>query len=259
MYLLNASRTRLLTLLPKGGCVAEIGVAWGGFAERIRTITEPEQLHLIDPWERFHKTPADTARFGGQREAVLQKFAADIDTGRVVVHPTFSTEAASEFSDALFSWIYVDGAHDYDNVLGDLRALASKVRPDGFILGHDYSRNPKNSQQGFGVVQAVNDFTAESDWRLVALTQESAPTFVLVRAHNTTTWPHLCKALEELPTRMVEEIPDEALDSYSQIERTRADGKRVYVVQFGASRKDDSVHHPDRDAQKNIEARDGVA
>jgi len=240
VYLLNAGRNRLLTVLPKGGAVAEIGVAMGGFAERIQTLAQPDQLHLIDPWELFHKTDLDTQRFGGQHKVVLEKFAADIESGRIIVYPSFSTEVASEFESEQLSWIYVDGAHDYDNVLADLRAFDPKIRADGFILGHDFAKNSKNDLQGFGVVRAVRDFIAETDWRLILLTQESAPTFMLARAGNTTTLPQIEQRLGKLPDGTVEEYPDEALDSFMQTEETRPDGKRVFVVQLGVSEAEHS-------------------
>lgn len=44
-------RLTLLNKMPKASVCAEIGVWKGEFSERIYKITEPKQLHLIDPWE----------------------------------------------------------------------------------------------------------------------------------------------------------------------------------------------------------------
>lgn len=50
MLLVPASRDELIALLPKGGVVAEVGVAFGDFSEVILARTLPKRLHLIDPW-----------------------------------------------------------------------------------------------------------------------------------------------------------------------------------------------------------------
>ncbi|EKP0309979.1 hypothetical protein JGK42_003926, partial [Aeromonas veronii] len=44
------NRQALLERLPKQGIVAELGVAAGGFSRQIMALSQPQQLHLIDPW-----------------------------------------------------------------------------------------------------------------------------------------------------------------------------------------------------------------
>jgi hypothetical protein len=43
-------RVELLSALPQGGVVGEVGVFKGNFSRRILEIVAPERLHLIDPW-----------------------------------------------------------------------------------------------------------------------------------------------------------------------------------------------------------------
>jgi len=234
MYLLNASRMRLLTVLPKGGFVAEVGVALGNFSQHIVRLTAPDILYLIDPWEKvpsaleFHESE-------GRRESVVKRFAHQISAGRVVVYPMISTEVAPVLANDMFSWVYIDAAHDYENVFQDLRAFAPKVAKDGFILGHDYSDNPLSRKRGFGVVKAVREFMEEDGWRMVALTQESAPSFMLTRHTNETTLPPVLRRLQRLGFPTIQEIPHELLDTFTQVEGTRKDGKFAYVVQFADS------------------------
>jgi hypothetical protein len=45
------NRDVFLSLMPKNAVVAEIGVAGGGFAQKILSKTKPRMLYLVDPWE----------------------------------------------------------------------------------------------------------------------------------------------------------------------------------------------------------------
>ncbi len=58
--------------------------------------------------------------------------------------------AAREFDDASVDWVFIDAAHDYRSVVGDIRAWARTIKPGGLISGHDYGRS--------GVTDAVRRF-----------------------------------------------------------------------------------------------------
>jgi SAM-dependent methyltransferase len=47
-----------------------------------------------------------------------------------------SPEAAGRFPDGFFDLVYIDGSHDYDNVVSDIRAW--KVKSRALIGGHDF-------------------------------------------------------------------------------------------------------------------------
>jgi hypothetical protein len=51
-----------------------------------------------------------------------------------------SAEAASEFDDGFFDCVYVDGSHDKDSVMEDLRAWMPKVAKGGLLAGHDINQ-----------------------------------------------------------------------------------------------------------------------
>lgn len=38
-------------------------------------------------------------------------------------------------------FVFIDGCHDYDAVLRDIRIWSKKVKPGGFIAGHDYDHS----------------------------------------------------------------------------------------------------------------------
>jgi predicted O-methyltransferase YrrM len=187
MLLCPIPRTDLLHLLPKGGEVAEIGVAAGDFSAIILAHAKPRRLHLIDPWE--HQDRIDYQHDGNnvsddeqerRCHAVATRFAVEIARGEVVLHRAYSQDAAATFEPGQFDWIYIDGLHSYDGVTSDLQHYKKKVKPGGLILGHDYTNHIRAQQMQFGVVEAVNEFIETEGYHLVALTtQEMFPTYVL--------------------------------------------------------------------------------
>lgn len=186
MLLLPIPRKHLLNFLPKGGRVAEIGVAQGDFSREILSRVEPAELHLIDPWihqdredYQLDKNNAPDAEQQNRYENILTKFKPEIDCGQVKMHRSFSQDVFPEFEDGFFDIIYIDGLHSYEGVKADLQNYYSKVKPEGFILGHDYTNNPAVVSIGYGVVQAVNEFVINNKWHFAALTTECFPTYVL--------------------------------------------------------------------------------
>lgn len=188
MYLLTITRDLLLRLLPQGGVVAEIGVAKGEFSKIILQQAQPRCLHLIDPWrhqddDEYRQDVNNVAQGEADRryQEVVQAFAPEVASGRVVLHRTFSVEAAATFADKTFDWVYVDARHTQDAVLEDLQAWAPKVKKGGFILGHDYCNHAMALAQGFGVIEAVNDFIAQSGCPMLFLTAEHWPTYMIAK------------------------------------------------------------------------------
>ena len=63
-----------------------------------------------------------------------------------------SNDAASDFEDNTFDFVYIDGRHQYDSVREDILNYLPKVKKGGVIGGHDYI----NEGHLKGVYQAVN-------------------------------------------------------------------------------------------------------
>ncbi|MGA0394208.1 MAG: class I SAM-dependent methyltransferase [Rhodospirillales bacterium] len=188
MYLLPMPRVDLLALLPQQGVVAEIGVWRGDFSREIFKKNKPSKFHLIDPWRfidrddyRDDPTNSQNKEHEENYQLVKRAFRRHEKKGRAVLHRELSTEAAPQFPDNYFDWIYLDGMHTYEAVKEDLRAFAPKLKNDGLILGHDYTNQKKVQELQFGVVDAVNEFVAEEGYDFFALTTEDYPTYVLVK------------------------------------------------------------------------------
>lgn len=53
-----------------------------------------------------------------------------------------SIEAVNIFKENSLNFVFIDAAHDYDNVCADIKAWLPKVTPNGVLAGHDYSYAP---------------------------------------------------------------------------------------------------------------------
>ena len=151
-------RMALLQEMPKNAIVAEIGVDRGRFAERIYEITKPSELHLIDRWQ-----------FDYQLEHV-NKLLGEHDN--VKTHNLDSRKAGNFFDDEYFDWIYIDTDHTYETTKAELNSFAAKIKPGGFISGHDYFQVGISNGFSYGVTSAVHEFVVINNWKLYAVTLE---------------------------------------------------------------------------------------
>lgn len=168
------TRQDLLRRLPRGGTVAEIGVASGGFSADILAIARPARLILADAWH--------SERYGeAMRRGVEARFAAEIAAGRVEIRRGLSTEVCPGLEDASLDWAYLDTDHSYATTRAELEILAAKVKPGGVIAGHDYSLGSWHGLIRYGVVEAVHEFCMERDWEILFLTMEQSvlPSFAI--------------------------------------------------------------------------------
>ncbi|MGE6105554.1 class I SAM-dependent methyltransferase [Aeromonas veronii] len=165
--ILIPNRESLLDILPKGGTAAEIGVAGGEFSKKILDINAPKSLHLIDVWS--------SERYGEPLYLeVKSKFQKEQRDGKVIIHRRESLDALQIFPDSFFDWIYIDTDHSYELTREELRLSASKIKPGGFIAGHDYQQGNWVAQYRYGVMEAVSDFCHESNWEIAMITMYMA-------------------------------------------------------------------------------------
>jgi len=62
-----------------------------------------------------------------------------------------SSDVSKQYEPHSLDFVFIDAAHDYDNVLNDILSWFGKVKPGGVIAGHDYDTSS-------GVKKAVLDF-----------------------------------------------------------------------------------------------------
>ncbi len=127
-------------LFTSGGVGVEVGVLHGDNAALLLKKANPSSLTLVDSWSGKYD----------HYEEVRKRFEED---GRVVLVRSDSVGAASSINDSSLDWVYIDAGHTYDAVMGDLNAYYPKVKPGGYICGHDYNYHIKSGD----VVCAVHE------------------------------------------------------------------------------------------------------
>ena len=160
------SREALLERLPQNAVVSEIGVDMGDFSQQILNISQPAHLHLIDLW------PPSTIK-KDRYQQVADRFQPLVQDGQVTLHRGDSEATLETFPDHTFDWVYLDTTHMYEKTVRELEILARKVKPGGYICGHDYTLGAWKYGVRFGVIPAVNDFCNRHEWDLAFLTNES--------------------------------------------------------------------------------------
>jgi SAM-dependent methyltransferase len=68
------------------------------------------------------------------------------------VHEMLSVEASKRYADASLDFVFIDADHSYAAVARDIDAWRPKVKPGGWLSGHDFCQ-----WVGFGVIEAVTE------------------------------------------------------------------------------------------------------
>ena len=118
--------------------IAEVGCKDGkttGFL-----LSQLPQLHIIavDPWQDIANGAESYSEWDWKRiERDFQHHVGD-NAWRVKMKVMTSLAAAKEVEDGSLDLVFVDAAHDHDNVLADIRAWWPKVKEGGMLTGHDF-------------------------------------------------------------------------------------------------------------------------
>lgn len=141
---------------------AEIGV-WKGAYSASFCEANP-QLHMlcVDPWLSYPAwldtknamPPEQAERIMDESYAIARARLSGLNC---TIVRQFSIEAAKQVPDQSLDFAYIDGNHVFDAVTEDLTAWLPKVKPGGFISGHDY--RVFANKPTIHVVAAVNAFT----------------------------------------------------------------------------------------------------
>lgn len=114
-------------------------------------------LHLVDPWTAKSQGPRLTGECPPtQAKAVVESIAARFQ-GQAVIHQGVSVDVAATIPNGSLDFVYIDAKHNYRSVSEDIRAWRSKVKPGGWIGGHDYGPDPDGVERFPGVRQAVRE------------------------------------------------------------------------------------------------------
>lgn len=156
---------------------AEVGVFGGYFSEILCQSIPGLDLTCVDIW--------GSGKYKRAEEDCLKRLKP---YGCKIIK-AYSVDGAKQVEDGSLDFVYIDAAHDYENVKKDLKAWAPKVRVGGIIAGDDFYDFP--SGKG-GVMRAVTEFTSHhhydlklTDWDIDNPTRDDRmPSFWFVKTHN---------------------------------------------------------------------------
>jgi predicted O-methyltransferase YrrM len=178
--ILYADRRQALDALPRGGVVAEIGVAAGDFSAAMLARLAPRRFDAFDLFtvhesERYMGwSPKERFDGGTQRAHYEHRFAKEIAAGVVHVHEGDSSREMERQPDSTYDVIYVDGDHSLDGVTRDAYVSARKLKSDGVLVFNDYIVFDYVFGEPYGVVQVVNDFCVNRGWQVLYFALQNA-------------------------------------------------------------------------------------
>ena len=90
------------------------------------------------------------------KDYIFKEFHKNIEPVRMVVnaHRTTSLEGSKKYENESLDFVFIDAAHDYENVLLDIQNWFPKVKKGGVIAGHDITYHE--------VQRAVSEYSLEN-------------------------------------------------------------------------------------------------
>lgn len=95
------------------------------------------QFDCVDTWEGSEENQEDKDVIENTLFEVFTKNMKPVD-GYYKAIRLPSTDAAKLYNDNSLDFVFIDAAHDYENVKKDILAWYPKVKKDGLLCGHDY-------------------------------------------------------------------------------------------------------------------------
>lgn len=130
---------------------AEIGVRFGKNAEQLLDLLPNLTLHMIDRWEKppagdsyYNSGDGIADRPAGHLLRARKQCAERIERFgyRAKMITSESAIAAARYPNEFFDFVFVDADHSYEGSKRDSVIWLPKVKPGGYICGHDYN-HPK--------------------------------------------------------------------------------------------------------------------
>ena len=170
------SRNILFEQFDKNLKIVEIGVFKGEFSKFIFDKLDPSELHLIDLFEgdTFSADKDGDNIVNTNMNNEYNNLIEYFNGKNVYLHKGNSSEVMEKFEDNYFDIIYIDGDHSYEGSLADLEVSLRKVKTNGYISGHDYSKEKEP-----GVFNAVNFFCQKYKLNIEYLTNDGCPSYVI--------------------------------------------------------------------------------
>ncbi len=113
------------------------------------------KIHSIEPFkgeEEFNKL------FGYNWDLIKNEYLTNTRYwDNILLWEDYSYNVVDEFEDNSIDFIYIDGNHSYEDTKKDIELYLPKVKPNGYIAGHDYMEHFQ------GCIDAVKETVGEPD------------------------------------------------------------------------------------------------
>jgi len=178
---------------------AELGVQQGLFAEHIlKHWPSCTKFYLIDIWAH-QKNYVDGANVGDKEQDLVYRKALNRMApfrNKTIILRNFTKDAAKLIPDGSLDFVYVDARHDYCGVMEDLTSYYPKLKPGGYMAGHDYKTAAEvrimDRSQDWGICGdgtrnegsvkgAVDDFMKKLGIKKLYLTDEAWTTWMFIK------------------------------------------------------------------------------
>lgn len=155
--------SQMVAAAPHNAHFVEVGAFLGKstsfMAVELSNCKKNIRFDIIDTWEGSaeHQVGADSENPSVVQRTLYDNFKRNMKPVAHLINPvqTTSLKAAQNYMDSSLDFVFIDASHDYENVRADIRAWRPKVKPGGFIGGHDFH------DLFPGVIQAVGEETPD--------------------------------------------------------------------------------------------------
>ena len=146
--------------------ICEVGIRVGANFKNLMKMN-PNLAVAVDSWREIGDKPENNDVDFSQEDLDSQYKEFKAQWGKhknVKIVRNLSIEAAKQFDDEYFDYIYIDAAHTYEEVKNDLIAWYPKVKTGGILAGHDYLADERVWRGTIcGVKKAADEFAKENN------------------------------------------------------------------------------------------------
>jgi hypothetical protein len=136
--------TEMVNRFPSGSHFVEIG-SWKGksssyMAVEIANSGKSIQFDCIDPWPDCKSEGEYFEKF----ENLYETFLSNIEPVKDYLNPIRATsmEVVNQYEDESLDFVFIDGNHEYEYVVNDIKHWFPKIKYGGVLSGHDYGYPP---------------------------------------------------------------------------------------------------------------------
>lgn len=162
------------------GTGVEVGVEQGRFSEVICKTNPGVKLFCVDAWQPYsayvdHRRVDKLERFYRRTRKLLASYDATLIR-------KWSMDAVKDFADCSLDFVYIDANHAYEFALQDIQEWSKKVKPGGFVAGHDYLKaSSPEREKFFNVIRAVDEFLENLDVELSIYAGDEFPSWMYIK------------------------------------------------------------------------------